>query len=321
MVLEFIKNILFDKWFLINTIFFIIIYHTIIRTWNFFTKQNVKFVRGLPIIGSHWKAFVGIETVAASFQNLYEKFPNDRIIGFYELFGKPAYLVRDIDLVKSVAIKDFEHFANHSFVINEKTDPLMSKGMFTMEGQKWREMRSTISPAFTGSKMRLMFSLLDDVSQKFVNNLKKQIGKTAFTKLEVKSIYERLASDTIASCAFGVETNSMENQNNEFFDAGQYVSKKIGLRLFLFNLCPNVMNFFRVRVFDDKQVSFFRNVTKGNMDYRMKHNVKRNDMIDLLIEAQKGTLKHTDDDKNLSDAGFATAEESSIGKVQSTKTR
>lgn len=319
MVLEYISELLSHKWYIINTIVCLVLYQTVLRTWNRFTKQNIKFDRGIPVLGSHYRVMMGRQSIAEGFQKLYEKFPNEKIIGFYELFGKASYLIRDTEVIKNVAIKDFDSFQNHSFSVAEHADPLMSKSMFTMEGQRWREMRSTMSPAFTGSKMRLMFGLLDDVGQKFTNYLKKDIGSRPVKKYEVKELFERLASDTIASCAFGMTTNSLENKDNEFYEAGQYVSQKIGLKLFIFSLFPKVMNFFRIRVFNEKQTEFFRSMTKGNMDYRKKNNVKRNDMIDLMIEAQKGTLSHTKDDKNFSDAGFATVEESSIGKTVSKK--
>ena len=38
-------------------------------------------------------------------------------------------------------------------------------------GQRWKEMRSTLSPAFTSSKMKTMFVLLSDCCQQFVQFL------------------------------------------------------------------------------------------------------------------------------------------------------
>lgn len=312
MAFELVSELFTYKWLIFNAIIFAIIYQTIVRNWHYFSKQNVKFVRGFPLIGVHFRAIFGIETISDSFENLYKDHPNENIIGMYEFFGRTSYLLRDLELIKRVTIKDFDHFVNHSLVIHEDADPLMGRAMFAMDGQRWKEMRSTMSPAFTGSKIRLMFNLLVNVAQSFTGHVRNETANKA-VKYELKSLFARLASDTIASCAFGLNVNSLEDKNNKFYTTGQSMLKRFGSRFFLFNLFPKLMNFLKIKVFDDKQTAFFRQLTKESMAYRIENNITRNDMIDILIEAQKGTLKHTIDDK-LDDAGFATVAESSIGQ-------
>lgn len=304
---------------LFSTIFCYITYHTIIRTWSYFTKKNIKFVRGLPILGTHWRAMFGLESIPESFGRLYTSFPNDAIFGIYELFGKPAYVIRDVNTIKLVTIKDFDHFQNHSTVIDEKAERLFSKSVFTMRGKRWHEMRTALSPAFTGSKMRLMFGLIDDVAQQYTNHLKIDLKNCGpVKKFELRQLFDHVACDTIASCAFGMNVNSIENPKNEFAAAGNYILNQFGFKLFLFNLLPKLMNFFRINIFDKKQSQFFHDITLENMNYRKKNQVKRNDFIDLLIEIEKGKLKYVKDDK-YADAGFATVEESATGVSYKTR--
>lgn len=73
---------------------------------------------------------------------------------------KPALFIRDLELIKQVTIKDFDYFPNHDKLVNAKTDPILSMNLFSLEGEKWKDMRSTLSPAFTGSKMKAMFVLI-----------------------------------------------------------------------------------------------------------------------------------------------------------------
>lgn len=77
------------------------------------------------------------------------------------MFMQPCLFVRDLDLIKHITVKDFENFPNHDSLISEKTDPVLSLNLFSLEGVKWKEMRSTLSPAFTGSKMKTMFVLFN----------------------------------------------------------------------------------------------------------------------------------------------------------------
>lgn len=48
---------------------------------------------------------------------------------------------------------------------------------------------------------------------------------------------------------------------------------------------------------------------------REKNNIVRNDMIQILMDAKKGVLKHEDsNNEDIKEAGFATVEESALGK-------
>lgn len=80
-------------------------------------------------------------------------------------------------------------------------------------------MRTTLSPCFTGSKMRQMFSLLDECSQKLVNYFQEHPEKAE--SLEMKDTLSRYATDVIATTAFGIKVDSLEEKDNEFFKMGQ----------------------------------------------------------------------------------------------------
>jgi cytochrome P450 family 9 len=67
-------------------------------------------------------------------------------------------------------VKDFDHFVDHRKFVTEDTDPMWGKSLFNLSGQRWREMRGTLSPAFTSSKMKYMFSLISQSGEQFVNH-------------------------------------------------------------------------------------------------------------------------------------------------------
>ena len=41
--------------------------------------------------------------------------------------------------------------------------------MLSLDGQEWRERRVKLSPIFTSGKMKMMFEIVDSISNKFVN--------------------------------------------------------------------------------------------------------------------------------------------------------
>jgi len=57
---------------------------------------------------------------------LYFKFPNDRFFGVW-LYMKPALMIRDLDLVKNILIKDFAHFHDRGMAFNSEVEPLTGK--------------------------------------------------------------------------------------------------------------------------------------------------------------------------------------------------
>jgi cytochrome P450 family 9 len=127
-------------------------------------------------------------------------------------------------------------------MIDEKADSLFGKNLFILKDQKWRTMRSTLSPAFTGSKMRQMFSLVTAISNTYMNELKCKIKTEEM--IEFKDFANKYANDVIAKCAFGVSTNSLANPDNEFYNMGVYVTKfplSQQLKFMCFGAFPRLM--------------------------------------------------------------------------------
>jgi cytochrome P450 family 9 len=49
-------------------------------------------------------------------------------------FVNPFYVVRDLDLVKQITVKDFDHFLDHAGIIDETIDPLFGKNLVSLKG-------------------------------------------------------------------------------------------------------------------------------------------------------------------------------------------
>jgi len=82
-------------------------------------------------------------------------------------------LIRDLELVKNILVKDFQYFIDHVISFDEKLDPLGCKGFFAMKGQLWRHWRINLTPAFTSGKMKMMFYLVDTCGKELADCLDK----------------------------------------------------------------------------------------------------------------------------------------------------
>lgn len=204
---------------------------------------------------------------------------------------RPIYLIRDPELAKQITTKDFESFENHKFVIDPKLDSLIGNTIFAMSGQKWRDMRTTMSPAFTGSKMRHMFELIRECAVESANHFISKNPKESHC-LEMREYVARYANDVIASCAFGLQINSHVDRTNKFYLTGrrfQHLSSaKAFLKILLQRSVPWLLQILGIEFIDADIRVFFSDMVLWNIEERRMKGINRPDIIDLLMHERKG---------------------------------
>lgn len=178
-------------------------------------------------------------------------------------------------------------------------------------------MRSTLSPAFTGSKMRSMYTLISDAAEQFTEYFLEQ-SKTTNKRIDVemKDVFTRFANDVIATAAFGIKCDSLKDKENEFYMRGKEATDFSGIRglkFFGYNISPFFMTLFKIKLFSEEVSNFFRHLVHDTIAMREEKGIVRPDMIHLLMEAKKGKLSY-EENKSKDDTGFATVEESQVGK-------
>jgi cytochrome P450 family 9 len=88
-------------------------------------------------------------------------------------FDKPSLLIRDVELVKNILVKDFQNFMDRTFSFDDKFDPVIGKNIASLKGQLWRHLRTNLSPVFTSRKMKMMFYLVDTCGKELADCLEK----------------------------------------------------------------------------------------------------------------------------------------------------
>ncbi|XP_045535827.1 cytochrome P450 9e2 [Papilio machaon] len=288
------------------------------QTYTRFSRYGVRSLRPLPLFGNIARITMRQEHFSDSIERLYGAFPDDRFVGRYE-FLNPMVMIKDIELIKKIAVRDFEHFLDHRAFVDEQVDPFFGRNLFALKGQEWKDMRSTLSPAFTSSKMRLMVPFMVEVGEKMMESLRMKMKNSKANCIDVdcKDLTTRYANDVIASCAFGLKVDSHTNRDNEFYKMGKVASTFDFNQLLKFLLLvswPNISKVLRVSLFTPAIKNFFLNLVLGTMSDREAKQIVRPDMIHLLMEAKKGRLTHEEKSAADADAGFATVEESTVGK-------
>lgn len=118
------------------------------------------------------------------------------MVGFFDV-REPVYFVRDIGLLKQITIKDFDNFEDHVAFIQSDSDTLFGKSLFMLSEKKWRDMRATLSPAFTGKKMRHMFELVVECAEDMAKHLIVEFKQGNSLRWEMKEFFSRYTSDVI----------------------------------------------------------------------------------------------------------------------------
>lgn len=103
----------------------------------------------------------------------------------------------------------------------------------------------------TGNRLRQMFNLITDVGEEFDQHLKKITNKQNRVDLEVKNCTMQFTTEVIASCAFGIKGNCIENEKSEFLETGNKMTNFTlyrGFELAATFFLPKLAKFCRVRV-------------------------------------------------------------------------
>ncbi|XP_047024646.1 cytochrome P450 9e2-like [Helicoverpa zea] len=252
---------------------------------NYFKQRDVKFLPGIPIFGNILGTTLTTKHFLDDMTAVYDAFPDEKYVGFVELTLR-VLIIRDPELIKSITIKDFDYFTDHREFFTAEADPLFAGSLLLMKGDRWREMRTTLSPAFTSSKMKYMLPLILENSQNIIEYLNDHRSQN----IEVDDIIRRYTNDVIASAGFGLKINSLQDRNNEFYRIGTTIFD-FGLKqkmIIILNTCfPNLGRRLGFHLFPDRTYNFFRNIVSSTIEYRKREKVERPDMIQLLMEAPR----------------------------------
>lgn len=265
--------------------------------------------RGVACDPPNWLlgSLSGIGTTKSSQEILkeyYDKYKNSGpFVGFY-WFTKPAAFVVDPVLIKQILIKDFSKFTDRGLYNNEEDDPL-SANLFNLDGTKWRNMRTKLSPTFTSGKMKNMFSLVIKLGHDFVEVVERGIKSDPV--MDVKDLAARFTTDVIGTCAFGLEINCLKDSNEEFRNMCRraFVEQRYGnLGLALRFGFPELARRLHVTETVAEVEKFFMDIVRDTVDYREKNQVKRHDFMDMLIDMKNNKLTKSETVDELTNLTF-----------------
>jgi len=276
-----------DTWILLSILTSTIaIYYYFFKDLNFFKKYGILHIPPWPVLGNMAPVFLRQLSIAELIQKIYQLNPDAKYVGFFDSMN-PVVVIRDPELIKSIAVKNFDSFTDHRGFIDEENDPLFGKNLVSLRGEKWRDVRNLLSPAFTSSKMKAMFKLMSDCAANFTEFLSKLPSDKSV--MEMKDCFTRYTNDVIATCAFGISVDSMRNPTNEFYVYGKDATTFNTLRTIKFYLVrsmPTITKMLGIKFIDNRIGQFFKDLVRNTIDARDRQNIVRPDMLQLMMESR-----------------------------------
>lgn len=268
------------------------------RTFSYWDRKGFKTAPGCGSLFGHIESVLfGRESWSDLSLRLY-KSTNDRFIGIYSGF-RPALLIRDRELIKTILIKEFNTFPNRPLYNNPENDPI-SDHLLTSVDERWKNMRRILTPAFTGSKLREMFPIFVDCSSLIQKHLSKVTERG--TQLNINELAAQYTISVIASVGFGLDVDAIDNADNHFFVMGRKIFEKTiwnGIRWMCIFLAPNLMPILRIRATAADVEEFFRSIAHQNLIHRERRNVIRKDVFQLLVQWRNEGMIHSDNRWNV----------------------
>jgi len=193
----------------------------------------------------------------------------------------PIFLLRDPEIIKSVFVKNFEAFPDRRG-FNDLNEPLLANNLFSLHGQKWRDVRTLLSPSFTSSKMKMMFTLMSECAMEFANFL--STIPVEKSDIDMKDAFTKYTTDVIATCAYGIKINSMKDPTNKFYVYGKEATNIFGFKFLFLRTFPTLGRIFNVKLISSYISDFFKDVIRTTIATRDAENITRSDMIQLMMD-------------------------------------
>ncbi|XP_055684921.1 cytochrome P450 6a22-like [Lutzomyia longipalpis] len=144
-------------------------------------------------------------------KSVYEKFKGSGhpFVGIF-YFTRPVAVVTNLNLVRDILVRNFVQFNDRGVYSNPVDDPL-STHLFSLEGEKWREIRRTVAPLFSPARIKTFHESIWEVASR----LSLCIGTKTFQgkTLNVSDLAARYVIDAIGHCVFGINPSALDDDS------------------------------------------------------------------------------------------------------------
>ncbi|KAK3792370.1 hypothetical protein RRG08_045914 [Elysia crispata] len=219
----------------------------------------------------------------------YNLFKDKKVYGLYE-FKTPVIVLRDLDLIKDVCVKHFNNFVDRRVLLN--LDPPFHQTLLAIYGDHWKKVRSAVTPTFSSGRLKKMCRHIESNAKRLQRYLDEK--QESNQEIELKEIMSRLTMDTIASTGFGLDTDCLNQPDNEFSqNAKAFTNPNVAVLIvtLMFPFLGKMMESVGFKFLPQRAAGFFEKVVDAALQERRESENagKMHDFLDLMINAEEDT--------------------------------
>lgn len=266
---------------------FVALYFYSTRTFKYWEKRGVKYIKPFPFFGTYGSVYLMQKSTSQINVDAYWSYPEEKVVGQFWA-SRPQLLIRDPEIIKRVLVTDFLHFFPRGLNPHKQVIEPLLRNLFFADGDLWRLLRQRMTPAFTSGKLKAMFPLIVERAEKL--QLRALARSSEGQVLDARDLMARYTTDFIGACGFGLDADSLSDENSEF--------RQLGAKIFTFGVKDVAVAMLK-EVFPDlsKHLKYLGRVEKDIIDL-VRSVLKdrnyipsgRNDFIDLLLECRQNGM-------------------------------
>ncbi|KAJ8729846.1 hypothetical protein PYW07_016884 [Mythimna separata] len=275
-------------WWLIVLVVTCLFYYSRHRL-RYFSSRGVCTLPPVPFLGNLTAVTLGRENFVEAIAAGYDAFKDQRYFGLYQ-YLVPTLIPRDPELIRQIMVRDFNSFSDRGVHIDADCDPLFGRNLIMLTGSRWRSMRVSLSPAFSGARCRSMAPLMAESACAVLSYLREKISGEEV--MNINTITMSYVNDVIASCAFGFAVDSLKEPDNVIFRLGKKAVVQDTtqvMKFFGYENMKTIMKLFQVKIIPTQDAEQFSQLFKSALKARRENLVKpRPDFIQILVDAAQG---------------------------------
>ncbi|UJR23769.1 hypothetical protein I4U23_026745 [Adineta vaga] len=267
------------------TVLILLFAYYVYNLWtnNIFRRLGIPGPTPIPFLGEMFR--VMRKGIYKNDMDLIQKY--GKIVGIYQ-GTSPIILVADLDILRNVLIKDSHVFINRRGIAGV-TGPFQH-GLTQLKDEHWKNARSIVSPTFSTAKLKTMYGLMNEVSEVYTKRLLVYADKQEM--FNIKQLNSEFALDNIATCLFGIETNSLQNENATLIN---YLKKFFTLSLrnilvLILLISPRLSTYLGKKgysVLPSDSLNYTTNLLDQILARRRQHLERRNDFIQMMVDREE----------------------------------
>lgn len=148
-----------------------------------------------------------------------------------------------------------------------------------------------------------MFALFYDSSKKLVKYVDQRMEESPNGEIDLLEGYSKFTMDTIASAVCNMNSQAFDQVEPSLFEKmGQKMQLQFNPKQFISFIVlinfPKIAEFFGMTLFGSEMYNFFSGAIKSSIKEREEKGEKRNDFIQLMLEAREDKLKIDESELN-----------------------